>query len=310
MQCSNLTMMTIALCFLCVACVAPDRQTGPAELAPAPVSTGSPVWIDTDPVSRPNQTADIDDVLAVRMLLGSGIAIEGISTTHGNGTAEETWRSARAEFPDPLLHHGQAAAGCANPAVAGLARILQASALTILALGPMTNIAQLLDCHPLLAGRISRIIAVAGRRPGERFRLGDGLVSRELRDLNYETDRVAFRTVLASGIPIDLVPFAAGNMIRLAYGDLGGLPERLRERAWSWALILWFAGGGGTLPAFDQTAAGLLLWPTTYDFEPVAAVTGENLILRPVGHGNQSALRRCLPRDASHLRQNIRRLQF
>ncbi len=86
-----------------------------------------------------------------------------------------------------------------------------------------------------------------------------------LRDLNYEMDRRAFRIVLESGVPVDLVPFAAGNRIRLRYRDLSRLPPHLLERAWSWSLILWFMGGGGTLPAFDQTAAALLLWPGAFD---------------------------------------------
>ncbi|WP_417519717.1 nucleoside hydrolase [Minwuia sp.] len=310
-RCIRLTTVTTiaALCCLCVACGTQERRTGLAELAPLPIHAGTSLWIDTDPVSRPNQTADIDDVLAVRMILASGIRIEGISTTHGNGSAEETWQSAVTEFETMPLHRGQPAAGCVNPAVAGLATVLHATAVTILALGPLTNIAQLLACHPRLGSRIVRIVAVAGRHPGERFRLGGGSTGIELRDLNYETDRAAFRAVLTSGVPVDLVPFAAGNRVRLTYDDLDGMPERLRDRAWSWALILWFAGGGGTLPAFDQTAAGLLLWPGLYGFEPVIAEAGQDLILRPDRGTGRATLRRCLPRDAPQLKQRIRRLQ-
>ncbi|GJL87189.1 MAG: hypothetical protein DHS20C03_08980 [Minwuia thermotolerans] len=243
------------------------------------------------------------------MLLNAGTRIAGISTTAGNGDADETYRSARAEFGRLSIHRGGPGSDCDNAAIATLSAALTEQRLTILALGPLTNIAILLTCHPELTGRIARIITVAGRLPGEKLALGQSRGS-QLRDLNYETDRRSFHTVLQSGVPVSLAPFAAGNAIRLGYGDLTDLPPRLRDRAWSWALILWFAGGGGTLPAFDPAAAGLLLWPDLYRCDAVSVQAGHDLVLPPVVPPEESRIRRCVPRDPSRLHRAMRRWLF
>lgn len=274
-----------------------------------PAQQAHPIWVDFDPVSRPNQTADIDDVLALRLLQNAGPKIAGVSTTAGNGDADDTYRSARAEFGRLSIHRGGPSSDCDSAAIAALSTVLTEQRLTILALGPLTNLAILLTCRPELAGRIVRIIAIAGRLPGERLELGKSGEG-QLRDLNYETDRRAFRTVLQSGVPLSLAPFAAGNAIRLRYGDLSDLPPHLRDRAWSWALILWFAGGGGTLPAFDPAAAGLLLWPDLYRCNAVSVEAEHNLVLRPVVSPEESRIRRCVPSKPDLLHRAIRRWLF
>lgn len=290
------------------ACGAEHVTLRAGDLIP-PAQQAHPIWVDFDPVSRPNQTADIDDVLALRLLQNTGPKIAGVSTTAGNGDADETYRSARAEFTALSIHKGGPGSDCRNPAIAALSAALTEQRLTILALGPLTNLALLLTCRPELAGRIVRIVAVAGRLPGEKLELGQSRGG-QLRDLNYETDRRAFRTVLESGVPVSLAPFAAGNAVRLRYGDLTDLPPHLRDRAWSWALILWFAGGGGTLPAFDPAAAGLLLWSDLYRCDAVSAEAEHDLILRPVVSPEQTRFRRCVPRDPDRLHRAMRRWLF
>ena len=49
-------------------------------------------------------------------------------------------------------------------ATQALANLLQEQRVTILALGPLTNIATLLVHHPELRDRIAQVVAVAGRR--------------------------------------------------------------------------------------------------------------------------------------------------
>ncbi|WP_416899266.1 MAG: nucleoside hydrolase [Minwuia sp.] len=298
------TMLTF--CLAMAACTGKPPQTVFEPVAASIRST--PLWIDTDMVSRSNQTADIDDVLAVRMILNARLAVEGLSTASGNASAAATWESARREFRDLPLHRGRPGTSCRNPAVAGLLKALRQGSLTVLALGSLTNIAQAIRCDRNAASRIDRVVAVAGRRPGEAFRLGEGLWDRELRDLNYETDRDAFRTVLESGVPLHLVPFAAGNQIRLDFADLRTLPDRLRDRAWSWMLILWFVGGGATLPAFDQAAASYLIWPHLFRCSDVSIEAGDDLLLHEsMGH-RDSTSKVCMPRRASRLKRVLLRL--
>lgn len=301
-------MRFVVLVALCMAHVACAGESSVVRYEPIqPKDRLELVWIDTDPVSRPNQTADIDDVLAVRMVTNAHIPVRGLSTVDGNGSAVVTWQSARLEFRSLSLHRGRPKAGCNNPAVAALLRELRRGPLTVLALGPLTNIAQAISCDRKATEQIERIVAVAGRQPGEVFRLGSGLWPRALRDLNYETDREAFQTVLRSGIELHLVPFAAGNRVRLSYGDLHRLPEHLRERSWSWMLILWFAGGGATLPAFDQTAASYLIWPHLFECRGVSIEAGGDLVVHLRSGRGGHPHRLCLPPHPDRLKRAMRR---
>ena len=62
----------------------------------------------------------------------------------------------------------------ATDATAALAGALRETQLTIIALGPLTNIAALLTEKPELAMNIKSIVAVAGNRSGQRrFFLGN-----------------------------------------------------------------------------------------------------------------------------------------
>ena len=82
---------------------------------------------------------------------------------------------------------------------------LRREKLTVLALGPVTNVATVLKNHPELASQIDELIAVAGRRPGQTFVLGEG--GRPLMDMNFEYDSEGFQILLDSDAPIVLAPF-------------------------------------------------------------------------------------------------------
>ena len=66
-----------------------------------------------------------------------------------------------AEPPDP--------ATSLPPGVIALRTALEAGSLTILAVGPLTNIAVTLEGRPDLHGDITRIVAVMGNQPGNLF---------------------------------------------------------------------------------------------------------------------------------------------
>jgi pyrimidine-specific ribonucleoside hydrolase len=94
--------------------------------------------------------------------------------------------------------------------------------LTVLALGPVTNIATVLKKHPDLASRITRVIAVAGRRPGQRFTTGTSNPNGH-RDFNFELDPAGFQVLLNAKVDIVLAPFEISSKIWLTAEDLDRL---------------------------------------------------------------------------------------
>ena len=94
--------------------------------------------------------------------------------------------------------------------------------IDILALGPVTNIATVLKKHPDLAPRITRVIAVAGRRPGQRFTTGTSNPNGH-RDFNFELDPDGFQVLLDSKVEIVLAPFEISSKIWLTAEDLDRL---------------------------------------------------------------------------------------
>ncbi len=109
-----------------------------------------------------------------------------------------------------------------TPATEALRRILAHRPVNILPLGPLTNVATFLVNCPELRREIVRVIAVAGRRPGKRFR-HIPLLPVSLGDSNFEADPSCFDLVLRSGFPITLIPYEVVAKVMLNRQDLGDL---------------------------------------------------------------------------------------
>jgi purine nucleosidase len=184
-----------------------------------------PVILDCDPGH--------DDMVAI-MLAASHPAIDllAITTVAGNGTLERTTRNARATCalagirgvpiaagaPGPLvgsLHtaptvHGESALdGAELPsgddvplapehAVVLMARLLRESAqpVTLIPVGPLTNVALLLSLHPELADRIAEIVVMGGS-------MSAGNVT-PFAEFNIWVDPEAADVVFTSGVPVTL----------------------------------------------------------------------------------------------------------
>jgi len=139
-----------------------------------------PVWIDTDPSAAPGGH-EVDDALALLQAFGSPeLAIRGVSIVFGNAdlvTASRIGRTVVKDFGPPWIHVFDGAASAADlgretDATRALAAALGQERLSILTLGPATNVATVVRNHPELSARIVEIIAVAARRPGQRFQVG------------------------------------------------------------------------------------------------------------------------------------------
>jgi len=197
-----------------------------AQAAPARVA----VWIDTDPAIGETER-DVDDGLAlVQAFRSPELEIRGVSVVFGNAPLDRGLPIARRIVRSVGSPQWQVLAGAASAADAkveteasrGLATALRASPLTILALGPATNVATTLAKHPELASRVTRIIAVAGRRPGQRFTTGTSN-ARGHRDFNFELDPGSFQVLLDSNAELVLAPFEISSKIWLTGSDLDRL---------------------------------------------------------------------------------------
>ncbi len=221
--------------------------------SPPPPVNAQPqrVWIDTDPaIGEPER--DVDDGFALLQAFRSPeLDIRGVSVVFGNAPFDQglpiAQRLVRQWGPEGLRVFGGASSaegrGQETDATRALVEALREGPLTILALGPATNVATLLERHPELAKRIVRIVAVAGRRPGQRFTTGTVNVKGH-RDFNFELDPEAFRVLIASKVPLVLTPFEISSQVwiesedidRLAKGPPAAQALATPARAW---LNLW-----------------------------------------------------------------------
>lgn len=268
-----------------------------------------PVWIDMDPSCGASETADVDDCWALLATLRSPeLHVLGISTTFGNRPAfgRHTREQAvalvnailsrnrgQAVGSQPSVYPGAESAGSGQdtPASIALARALAQTPLTVLALGPLTNIAALIRGRPNLARRMQRVVLVAGRRPGQLFHPGAHWWF-HFPDLNVSSDIQAVRSVLYSGLPVTLIPFelarkitiTADDLERLRQGDSASVWLAQQSEAW---LSFWksrLMDRRGFHP-FDALAAGYLALPDLFQCKPTRARIGSSVFLEPFGIG-------------------------
>lgn len=256
------------------ACAPADPEPIAEPVAPvaveAPPAAPLAVWIDADPsVGVPNR--DVDDGVALLQAFRSPeLAVRGVSTVFGNAELPDADRIGRelvtAWSPETPVYTGAAGPGLAkSPATEALAAALDRERLTILVLGPATNLAALVRNHPEAARNIDRVLLVAGRNPGQRFTTGS-TNTRGHRDFNFEKDPEAFQVLLDSDLELVLAGFEISREVWVRDADLQRWAQhpdsaRLVEPAQGW-LGLWrdtFAVDG--FNPFDALAVGVLLRP-------------------------------------------------
>jgi purine nucleosidase len=276
------------------------------------------LWVDADAACGAGPRTDPDDCLAITLLVRSAAPLVGVSTVFGNApreTVDEVTRGLLAELAaegatSPPLHEGADRAlptgrvvQAPSAARDALIAALEAGPLTVLALGPLTNVAAALDTRPDLASRVTRLVAVMGRRPGHLFHpaegagggsfLGHGPV---FRDFNVAQDPQAVGRVLAHGLSVTLVPYDASrgleltgrDAVRLAASGPAGRWLEPRLRDW---LVYWQEdiGRGGFAP-FDLLAAAYVLAPESIGCASVTVSLGEDPHLLPLTSRSPSLL--------------------
>jgi inosine-uridine nucleoside N-ribohydrolase len=256
-----------------------------------PVNVSKRIWIDTDAACGSTPRTDPDDCLAIAWLAGrDNLTIAGISTSYGNAEADTVTSTvhqlvtaiAKAGYPVPRVWSGAPAARASaqtdtTPTKTGLQLALEQGPLTILALGPLTNIDAALNGRPDLQRRVVRLIAVMGHRPGHIFHPSEGSGQGTLfghgpifRDLNFAMDPDAASSILGMQLPITLIPYDAARTVHITANDLermkrqdlvlGWAAQRSRDWLTHWRETI---GQPGFYP-FDWVAAAYLAMPDEF----------------------------------------------
>ena len=230
------------------------------------------VWLDVDPA---NGIGEVDDGLAmVQAFHSPELRVHGVSVVFGNAALEHAHPLAlnitRTFGPDGLTVAPGAASGEQlgeiTPAVEAMARALEARPMTILALGPLTNVGTLVAHRPELVETIDEIVIVAGRRPGQRF-VSVESQPRRFSDFNFERDPDAAQALMDSGVRIVFAPWEVSSHVWLTRNDLEALKTRGGSGLWVYSVTQhWIDGWEKRLGApgfnpFDTLAIGYLTHP-------------------------------------------------
>lgn len=207
-----------------------------------------PIIIDTDPGH--------DDALAIMLAIKSGLFdVKAITTVAGNSTIENTTKNARyilklldrEDIPvfsgseKPLKRdlikavvHGESGlegldpkneSNLTNNAVEKMLSTIENSPekLTLVTLGPLTNIAKAIEKNPAIMSELKEIVIMGGaiRVPGNKNRVGE---------FNIFVDPDAAEIVFNSYIKKTLVPLDACNHVKLTLEDFEQIQNKsLRE---------------------------------------------------------------------------------
>lgn len=239
------------------------------------------VWLDVDTATG---IGDVDDgLMLIQAFHSPEINVRGISVVFGNAPlklalpiAREITKRFGPDGIEPVPGAASAAElGKSNPAVKAMAAELARRSLTIVAVGPVTNVGTLVQLHPKLHTRIERIVMVAGRRPGQRFATNEQQKTPH-RDFNFELDPDAMQAILETDIPLVFAPWEVSSHVWISRDDLKTLAAAGDSGAWiartsQYWIARWEAGISplGFNP-FDTLAIGWLTHPELIESEEVA----------------------------------------
>lgn len=239
------------------------------------------VWIDTDlsvGMTRHKREGycDVDDGYAVLQLIKADtIEICGISAVFGNTIIENSYPLSQQMSTEFAMGNIPVYKGAgeaidlkdvnSNEAVEAMAEALRRQPMTIMAIGPATNIGLLLLKHPELRSEIQEVVLVAGRRtPQDYFKIGNK--GNHAQDLNFDLDNDAFRLMFEHGVPVTLCPFEISNKVWIKAEDLDALEKGDEGNKWlanasrAW-LQQWVDQGADGFNPFDVLASHYIISP-------------------------------------------------
>jgi pyrimidine-specific ribonucleoside hydrolase len=235
------------------------------------------VWVDTD-IMIGKFRHDVDDGLALLMLLNdTNLVIEGISFVHGVDYAEKvTTKLLKWYAPDKniTLHKGtddSTGFGKRTAAVDAMILALEKGPMKLLALGPMTNVATVLQLRPDLLANVEVVAVCAGRKPGMHF--SPGSAKFRFADYNFDLDPRSMNVVLSTQVPMLLAGYdcsdslflSKSDFIHLRYSDRPGDKWLYRKlKSWHSLWVSFIGVEQGFIP-FDCSTYGALFIPNAFN---------------------------------------------
>jgi inosine-uridine nucleoside N-ribohydrolase len=228
-----------------------------------------PLFVDSDNALG-SPSGDVDDGIALAALLRSGTEIEALASVFGNTSAALAQRNTDA-LARRCGHTRACLAGAAGPGtpISEAARRLAdgTEGRTLLALGPLSNVAQALGLDAALGERVRELVC-----------LGSNLTSRGRWpplwpfEYNFTKDRAATVRVFDAVARITVVPLDQARRLRLRFADLdrieGELGVYLRLHARRWFRRARWLKLQSTVPLWDLVACMYLLRPERFTIEP------------------------------------------
>lgn len=163
--------------------------------------------------------------------------------------------------------------------IAGILREAE-TPVTILALGPLTNFAEVFQSEPDLIGKVEMLYFIGGAVyvPGNVYDENLGLYNRTA-EWNVYADPVAARMVFQSGVPITLVPLDATNYVPVDMGLFHQFEQQHGTRVSTFVFNIFYINQGWIQTGFyylwDTLTAAALVAPevVTYDQIDLMVVT-------------------------------------
>lgn len=276
--------------FLCIICILIGSSNSFAQKPPVRI------WFDTDmmmgmPDTKPRE---VDDGVTLMMALRQPeVSIAGISTVTYVDYGADLIRNYilpnyGKRYPGGIpVYKGSPKAddvGVKNEATEALYQALKKEKLTLLAIGPVTNVATLLLNHPEVASQIDSVVMCIGRQPGKPFDPGLGRIN--VYDYNYEKDTASMNVLLRSKVHLVFAGFESSSSLLIHQWDIRHLKtsSKAPERWLYDVLTKWqkraetLFGVNGFIP-YDATPLGIITHPQyfkSYHHIPVEVVYREN----------------------------------
>ncbi|TAF94966.1 MAG: nucleoside hydrolase [Cytophagia bacterium] len=239
------------------------------------------IWFDTDlMIGLPERAPrEVDDAITLMMALQhpDKVQLAGISiityADYGYDVAQKMLKwYYKGTQPIPVYKGSDKAndLGVENDATRALAAALKKEKLTILAIGPLTNLGTVLKNHPELATQIEEVVVCAGRTAGYSFK--PGLEKLIVSDYNFEKDVESFRTVLDAGVKMVMSGFECSVYLFLGKTDYDFLQKGSEGDQWIYSKLRPWSERGkqlfgidGFIP-FDATPLGHITHPQYFKY--------------------------------------------
>lgn len=222
------------------------------------------VFVDSDNALG-SPRGDVDDAFAIAAILCSGRPVAGLSSVAGNTSEALAFENNKAiarlcGYAGPVLRGEEGARGIASAA----------EPLRVLALGPLTNVAEALRLEPRLQQRVTELVLVGGNAAS--WGRWPPLWPLEF---NLTKDRAAAKVVFESDLPLTVVPLDAARRLRATRRDLAELPgplgQHLREHSRRWFRRALIVHASRSIPLWDLCAAIYALEPGLFQVEETRA---------------------------------------